>query len=240
VFRYAWEVSRARSELNALNLTLEDRVSRRTAQLAEARDRAELLVAEVNHRVANSLSLVASLVRLQSNLITDQPSTEALKETEARILAVASVHKRLYSGDDARFVDLQEYLSSVLDNVEASMRGQGHVASLKYELEPLKLKTDSSINIGVIVTEWVTNAFKYAYPDQPGEVRVRLRRLADGKAELSVEDDGVGRAEGPAKGTGLGTRIVNAMARSIGGDVEYVAAGSGTVARLAFSAALEG
>ena len=240
VFRYAWEVSRARNELNALNLTLEDRVMRRTTQLTEARDHAELLVTEVNHRVANSLALVASLVRLQSNLITDQPSKEALKETEARILAVASVHKRLYSGDNARFVDLQEYLSSVLDNVEVSMRGQGHVASLRYELEPLKLKTDWTINLGVIVTEWVTNAFKYAYPDKPGEVRVRLRRLTDDKAELSVEDDGVGRTEGPSKGTGLGTRIVNAMARSIGGDVEYVAAGGGTTARLAFSAALEG
>ena len=240
VFRYAWEISRARNELNALNLTLEDRVMKRTAQLTEARDHAELLVTEVNHRVANSLSLVASLVRLQSNLITDQSSKEALKETEARILAVASVHKRLYSGDNARFVDLQEYLSSVLDNVEISMRGQGHVASLRYELEPLKLKTDWSINLGVIVTEWVTNAFKYAYPDKPGEVRVRLRRLADDKAELSVEDDGVGRTEGPSKGTGLGTRIVNAMARSIGGDVEYVAAGGGTIARLAFSAVLEG
>jgi len=240
VFRYAWEISRARSELTALNLSLEDRVVRRTAQLEAARDHAELLVAEVNHRVANSLSLVASLVRLQSNLITDQASKEALKETEARILAVASVHKRLYSADDARFVDLQEYLSSVLDSVEASLHGQGHGASLRYEIESLKLKTDSSINLGVIVTEWVTNAFKYAYPDKPGEVRVRLRRLPGDKAELSVEDDGVGRTDGPAKGTGLGTRIVNAMARSIGADVEYVAAGNGTVARLAFSHALEG
>ena len=113
-------------------------------------------------------------------------------------------------------------------------------AALRYEIEPLKLKTDSSINLGVIVTEWVTNAFKYAYPDKPGEVRVRLRRVADDKAELSVEDDGVGRTQGPAKGTGLGTRIVNAMAQSIGGHVEYVVEGSGTVARLAFSAALEG
>jgi two-component sensor histidine kinase/CHASE3 domain sensor protein len=240
VFRYAWEISRARTELTALNLSLEDRVAQRTSQLEAARDHAELLVAEVNHRVANSLSLVASLVRLQSNLITDQASKEALKETEARILAVASVHKRLYSADDARFVDLQEYLSSVLDNVAASLHGQGHVASLRYEIEPVKLKTDSSINLGVIVTEWVTNAFKYAYPDKPGEVRVRLRRLAGDKAELSVEDDGVGRAEGPAKGTGLGTRIVNAMAQSIGGHIEYVGAASGTVARLAFSVPLEG
>jgi two-component sensor histidine kinase len=240
VFRYAWEVAHARNELNAINRTLEDRVARRTVELTEARDRAELLVAEVNHRVANSLSLVASVVRLQSNLITDQASKEALKETEARILAVASVHQRLYSSDNARVVDLQEYLSSVLDNINASMRGQGYVSSLRYELEPIKLKTDTSINIGVIVTEWVTNAFKYAYPNKSGEVRVRLRRLGDDNAELSVEDDGVGRTEGPAKGTGLGTRIVRAMAHSIGGNVEYVAAGQGTIARLQFSAALEG
>ena len=240
VFRYAWEVTHARNELNELNRTLEDRVSGRTVELTQARDRAELLVAEVNHRVANSLALVASVVRMQSNLIPDQASKEALKETEGRILAVASVHQRLYSSDNARFVDLQEYLSSVLDNVEKSMRGQGYVSSLRYELEPIKLKTDSSINIGVIVTEWVTNAFKYAYPSKPGEVRVRLRRLDDGSAVLSVEDDGVGRAEGPAKGTGLGTRIVKAMAQSIGGNVEYLAADQGTVARLEFSAALEG
>jgi two-component sensor histidine kinase/CHASE3 domain sensor protein len=239
VFRYAWEIKAARNELDGLNQSLEDRVLRRTKELAEARDRAELLLAEVNHRVANSLSLVASLVHLQSTLITDRVSKDALKETEGRILAVASVHKRLYSGGDARFVDLQEYLTSVLDNVEASMRGQGHVASLRYELEPMKLKTDSTINLGVIVTEWVTNAFKYAYPDIPGEVRVRLRQLADGKAELSVEDDGIGRKEGPAKGTGLGTRIVSAMARSINGHVEYLTGAGGTVARLAFSPSLD-
>jgi two-component sensor histidine kinase/CHASE3 domain sensor protein len=239
VFRYAWEIKRARDDLDALNVSLEDRVLRRTKELAEARDRAELLVTEVNHRVANSLSLVASLVHLQSNLITDRASKDALQETEARILAVASVHKRLYSGSDARFVDLEEYLSSVLENVEASMHGQGHVASLRYEVESLKLKTDASINLGVIVTEWVTNAFKYAYPEGRGEVRVRLRRLTEDKAELSVEDDGVGRKDGLAKGTGLGTRIVTAMARSIGGHVEYLAGATGTVARLAFPLSTE-
>jgi two-component sensor histidine kinase len=115
------------------------------------------------------------------------------------------------------------------------MRGQGHVASLRYELEPLKLKTDFSINLGVIVTEWVTNAFKYAYPERSGEIRVRLRSVEDGKAELTVEDDGIGRTEGSAKGTGLGTRIVSAMARSIGGNIEYLTMSGGTIARLAFS-----
>jgi two-component sensor histidine kinase len=184
--------------------------------------------------------MVAALVRLQSNAMNEPVAKEALKETQARIDAIASVHKRLYSSGDARFVELDEYLSGLLSNVETSMRNEGHGASLRYDLEPLKLKPDSSVNLGVIVTEWVTNAFKYAYPDRAGEVRVRLKRLADGRAELLVEDDGVGRGtDGVAKGSGLGTRIVNAMARTIGAEVEYIARHPGTGARLAFPSPAE-
>jgi two-component sensor histidine kinase len=240
IFRYAREIMQTRDEVQLLNATLEHRVKDRTADLIAARDKAELLLAEVNHRVANSLSMVAALVRLQSNAMSEPVAKEALKETQARIDAIASVHKRLYSSGDARFVELDEYLSGLLSNVETSMRNEGHGASLRYDLEPLKLKPDSSVNLGVIVTEWVTNAFKYAYPDRAGEVRVRLKRLADGRAELVVEDDGVGRgADGVAKGSGLGTRIVSAMARTIGAEVEYIARHPGTGARLAFPSPAE-
>ena len=87
----------------------------------------------------------------------------------------------------------------------------------------------------MVVTEWVTNAFKYAYPDRRGEVRVRLKRMADGQCELVVEDDGVGRSdEAAAKGTGLGTRIVKAMAQTMGADIEYLARQPGSAARLVF------
>lgn len=240
LFRYAREIAQARDHVHLLNATLEQRVSDRTAALEQARDRAETLLAEVNHRVANSLSLVASLVRLQSNALGDHAASKALSETEARIHAISSVHKRLYTSGNVTLVDLDEYLSSLLQNVEAAMRTEGHGASLKYELEPVKLKTDSSVNLGVIVTEWVTNAFKYAYPNGAGEVRVRLKRLADGQGELVVEDDGVGRAPGPAKGTGLGTRIVSAMARTIGAEIDYITRHPGTGARLAFPSAVEG
>ena len=71
-----------------------------------ARDKAEVLLAEVNHRVANSLSMVAALVRLQSNGIKDQVAKDALNETQGRIDAISAVHKSLYSSGDARFVDL--------------------------------------------------------------------------------------------------------------------------------------
>lgn len=239
LFRYAREISQTRDHVQLLNATLEQRVSDRTAALEQARDRAETLLAEVNHRVANSLALVASLVRLQSNALGDHAARDALSETEARIHAISSIHKRLYTSGNMTLVDLDEYLSSLLQNVEAALRSEGHGASLKYELEPLKLKTDSSVNLGVIVTEWVTNAFKYAYPNGAGEVRVKLKRIGEGKGELVVEDDGVGRPPGPAKGTGLGTRIVSAMARAIGAEIDYFTRHPGTGARLAFPSAAE-
>ena len=240
IFRYAREIAQTRDEVQVLNASLEQRVRSRTADLIAARDKAEVLLAEVNHRVANSLSMVAALVRLQSNGIKDQVAKDALSETQGRIDAISAVHKSLYSSGDARFVDLEQYLSGLLSNVETSMRNEGHGASLRYDLEPLKLKPDLSVNLGVIVTEWVTNAFKYAYPDRAGEVRVHLKRLSEGRAELVVEDDGVGRGvEGAPKGSGLGTRIVNAMARTIGAEVEYIARHPGTGARLAFPSPVE-
>lgn len=236
VSRYAREIAQARDEVHALNTGLEERVARRTGDLLRERDRAEVLLAEVNHRVANSLTLVASLVRLQANALGDQAAKDALEETQARILAISLVHRRLYSSGDVRFVELDEYVASLLEHLETSMRAEGHGgASLRHELEPLKLTTDASVNLGVVVTEWVTNAFKYAYPDRTGDVRVRLKRLGDGRAELVVEDDGIGRDDrAPVRGTGLGTRIVKGIAAAMRADVEYLRRQPGTVARLTF------
>ena len=236
VARYAREIAQARDEVRALNVGLEERVARRTADLLQERDRAEVLLAEVNHRVANSLTLVASLVRLQANALGDQAAKDALEETQARILAISLVHKRLYSSGDVRFVELDGYVASLLEHLETSMRAEGHGgASIRHELEPLKLSTDASVNLGVVVTEWVTNAFKYAYPDRTGDVRVRLKRLGGGRAELVVEDDGIGREDGaPVRGTGLGTRIVKGIAAAMRADVEYLRRQPGTVARLTF------
>jgi two-component sensor histidine kinase len=235
VSRYTREVRLARDEVRALADSLEQRVAARTADLAQARDRAQTLLAEVNHRVANSLSLVASLVKLQGNALRDPAAKAALDETYARIFAIASVHTRLYSSGDVKFVALDEYLSGLLDQLASSMRQEGLGAWLRYDIAPLKLRTDASVNLGVVVTEWVTNAFKYAYPDRSGEVRVRLKELPDGRGELVVEDDGVGRdKDAPAKGTGLGTRLVSGMAGTMRAEIDYVDRAPGTAARLVF------
>lgn len=236
IFRYAKETEAARDDVKLLNLSLEDRVAQRTADLARARDRAEVLLAEVNHRVANSLAIVTSLIKLQSNAVQDEAAKAALGETQGRIYAISLIHRRLYNSGDVRFVGLDEYLSGLLEHLETSMHAEGYGATLRFEVEPMKLTTDAGVNLGVIVTEWVTNAFKYAYPDQTGEVRVFVTASAGGRAELVVEDDGVGRsADPPIKGTGLGTRIVNAMASAMGAEIRYVRRDPGTSAHLAFS-----
>lgn len=232
--QHAREVAQARDQVSALNASLEERVKLRTADLARARDRAEVLVQEVNHRVANSLAMVTSMVQLQARALSDQSAKDALSEAQARIFAIASVHKRLYTSKDARMVDLDEYLTAILDQLAVTLRNEGRGASLRYSIEPLKLATDASVNLGVVVTELVTNAFKYAYPSGDGEVRVRLVSLPESKVELTVEDDGVGRSEGPAKGTGIGTRIVQAMAANMEANVEYLKRTRGTTARLIF------
>lgn len=231
---YTRELRQARDQFTALNSALEGRVAERTADLERSRDRAEVLLREVNHRVANSLALVSSLVNLQARSMGDDAAKKALGEAQDRIFAISLVHKRLYSSGDVRTVTLDEYLEGLLDHLKSSLRSDAQGANLTYALEPLKLETDTSVNLGVVVTEWVTNAFKYAYPDGLGEVRVRLGKLAEGKAELVVEDDGVGRGDEAPKGTGLGSRIVTAMASGMGAEVHYEAKAPGTRARLTF------
>jgi len=238
VYQNRSELARARDEVRAINLSLEDRVKRRTADLVLARERAEILLSEVNHRVANSLQLVAALVNMQSHAVKDKAAKDALTETHTRIQAISLIHKSLYTSGDVTSVALNDYLRSMLDNLQTAMRKDGHTAHLMCELEPVSLRTDASVSLGAAVTELVTNAFKYAYPDErPGEVRVRLKRLPQEKAELTVEDDGVGMGVSGPKGTGLGSKIVNAMAAALQTRVEYSDRGPGTAARMVFSTA---
>jgi two-component sensor histidine kinase len=235
VRRYMREIGLARSKIEQANEVLEDRVEERTAELASARDRAEILLSEVNHRVSNSLSLVAALVRLQKSTIKDEAAQRALDETHARISAVGLVHQHLYTSNDVREVQVDEYLTALLAQIEKSMMSDGFGVDIKCELAPVRMTTNQTVNLGVIVSEWVTNAVKYAYPQSRGPVRVRMRVADSASVELTVEDDGIGRDEGAgAQGTGLGSRIVSSIAMSIKGQVRYIHRHPGTQAQLTF------
>lgn len=226
----------------SIKAAMEQRRLKREAEAAlqavrEARDRAELLLGEVNHRVANSLALVGSLARLQANTLQDEAAQSALQAMQARIMAVANVHRRLYTSADVRFVDMGAYLTSLVGDLTAVLVSEPQRTITAHVDPGVRMPTDKTVSLGVIVTELVTNACKYAYGSgEPGEVRVILRRLESGALCLTVEDDGKGwRGEGPAQGTGLGTDVVRAMASMLGSEVVYDPDHRGTRASIEFT-----
>lgn len=206
-------------------------------EMVEARDRAEVLLREVNHRVANSLQLVAALVFMQSSGISDPAAAEALRETQSRINAIAQIHRRLYTSDDVRFVEIDAYLDGLIEELRATMTASGRQYVIQLDADPLKVPTDKAVSIGVIVTELVTNAWKYAYPDRDtGDIRISCRLDHDETVCLIVEDDGIGLqpSNGP-RGTGVGTKIVNAMAANLRAAVKYDPDYAGTRVSLGFA-----
>ncbi len=230
--RYMREIAQGRDELAQANASLELRVAERTDDLVRARDRAEVLLTEVNHRVANSLSFVGALINLQRQSIQDSAAKSALEETSARIQAVAEIHKHLYTSGDVTSVSLDEYMHALLRQIGQTLASEGHGASISHNIEPIRIPTSASINLGVVVNEWVTNAFKYAYGGRSGEVRVLARRVDD-RLLVAVEDDGTGMAAGAvARGTGVGSKIVATIAKSLRAEVDYLNRNPGTEARL--------
>ncbi|KJV10712.1 hypothetical protein VZ95_03060 [Elstera litoralis] len=223
------------------NVTERWRLKRQRADdekaVREARDRAELLLQEVNHRVANSLGLVAAMVRMQSAALSDPGAIAALQETQARITAIAGVHRRLYTSDRIGLVEIDDYLEHLVGELQTSLADDEHPYSIRLNAERLTIPIDKAVSVGVIVGELVTNAFKYAYdPGAPGEIRVSMRQDPVAIVHLTVEDDGQGfDPRLPSRGTGLGSKILGAIAASLKAVVDYPSTASGTRVRVTFS-----
>jgi len=196
----------------------------RYAALAAER---ELLLREVNHRVGNSLQIIASLLHLQANSAGQEEVKAALTNAMGRVAAVAQVHRRLYTSHDLNSVLLNQYLQALLEDLRRSAEGN-RMSRLTLKAEPIEIDPDRAVAIGIIVNELVMNAVKYAYPNGAGPIHVVLS-ARDDDLELSIADDGVGlNAKSDPRSTGMGQRIVNAMATKLEADVERDAAHTGT------------
>lgn len=203
---------------------------RAEAEMKAANERLEKLTAtqsvllhEMNHRIGNSLQLITAMIRLQASATQDAHAKDVLRQAAERVIAVAQVHQRLYTSDDIRHVDMRPYLGKLLEDQQLAARDRG--CRLDIDIADVKIGTDRAISVGIIVTELVTNALKYAYPETGGPIRVNLDHDAGNDKgahlRLVVEDEGVGQdAAMSMSGTGVGSRIVHAMAGNLGADLE--------------------
>ncbi|WP_426434015.1 sensor histidine kinase [Bradyrhizobium genosp. P] len=214
------EILRARDEAEAEVHASRDRY----AALAAER---EVLLREVNHRVGNSLQIIASLLHLQANSASESDVKAALTNAMGRVAAVAQVHRRLYTSQDFKTVMLNQYLGSLLEDLRRSAEGN-KMSRLTLKAEPVEIDPDRAVAIGIIVNELVMNAVKYAYPDGAGPIHVELKPQGD-DLQLAISDDGVGFGDTiDPRGTGMGQRIVTAMAAKLNATVERDPAHTGT------------
>jgi len=216
------------------------------AQLRRAREQAETelrlsnmrleaLLKEVNHRVANNLQMVMSFIALQSRNLEDAGAKECLRQTRERIAAIAQVNRRLYTSDDVEFVAMDEYLAALAIDLTESWSTSHARRDVRVDADGSMICTDQAVALGMIANEWISNACKYAYgADEHGEIRVTLRQAAPDAIELAVEDDGIGLpADGAIRGTGLGTRLIEALAKTHRASLDYGVAGEGHGTRAA-------
>jgi two-component sensor histidine kinase len=211
------------------------------AETAAARDRYKalaqeraVLLREVSHRVSNSLQLIASLLQFQARGASSE-ITEALMEAHGRVLAVAKVHRSLYTSQNVQSVSLHRYIEALAEDIESASGGDNTGNSFVLEADPIEIEPDRAVAVGVMLTELVLNARKHAYPEGKGQIRVKLQALEPNRSELSIEDDGVGLFNGHAPGgSGLGSIIIKAMAQKLGADMRYDPDHKGTRAVIAF------
>jgi two-component sensor histidine kinase len=204
--------------------------------MRQATEHQQILTREVSHRVKNSLALVASLLGVQARAAKDDEVRRALTDAEARVATIAEVHDQLWRRGDVRQVDLSEFLGDLCEKLQETAPQH----RLVFEgAGPILAPTDQAVPLGLLVNELVTNAFKYAYPAGPGEVRVSLRREGSGRILLEVAD--CGRGLPPdfdlARPNGsLGMRLIRGFARQLGADMQVSSVGG---ARFTFTMAGE-
>jgi two-component system, chemotaxis family, sensor kinase Cph1 len=173
------------------------------------------LIREVNHRVQNSLALVSSFLGLQARH-SDPHAAEQLNEARRRVRAVGMVHSRLYRAESGATVDMARYFGELVDDLAGSMGAEWR-ESLDHDLAPVRMDASRAVTVGLILTELIINAQKYAYDGAAGPIRVRLDEDAD-TFRLTVEDQGKG---GHEVGDGFGSLMIQSLVGQLGGELTY-------------------
>lgn len=176
------------------------------------------LLHEVDHRVKNTLQMIAALVATQMLAVPDGPARETLAATLRRIETLATLHRRLHQSDDVTQVAITDVVEDIVTDLLGAA-GRPDVA-VTLDLAPLRVPAEAAAPLALIVNELVTNALKHAFPDRPGRLTVRVGS-ADDREIVEVVDDGPGMPAAAPDGTTFGTTIVRMLARQLRAGLDW-------------------
>jgi chemotaxis protein methyltransferase CheR len=217
---------------NVVLLGFEDITQRRAVEHEKERLQEEtddllrqkgMLLAEMEHRIVNSLQIIASILMLKARAVSSEETRGHLQDAHRRVMSLAAVQQHLNCHGANELVEMGPYLTKLCTSLCQSIIGESHPATLNVSADEGALLSADAVSLGLIVTELVINALKYAFPDRGKTATITVRYEMNGADwKLSVSDNGVGRPENqvaPAKG-GLGSSIIIALARRLEAQVQ--------------------
>ena len=178
----------------------------------------QTLLQEMQHRVVNSLQIIASILMLKARKVSSQESRDHLRDAHQRVLSVAEVQAHLHATGGVDQIAVGPYLTKLCASLSSSMVGESRPIVIVVEADGGLIGSDKAVSLGLIITELVINSIKYAFPHDPADAQVTVRYVSDGADwTLSVVDNGVGVSSPSttAQGSGLGTAIVEALVRQL-------------------------
>jgi two-component sensor histidine kinase len=210
-------------ELNDTLMTMAARIKAREAELSESLAQKQMMLREIHHRVKNNLQTVTSLLNLYARIPRGEAIKQAFADVQTRINTLALVHRHLYESQDLREIDLAAFMSNLVRLIQDGSGVPTRRVRLKVDIPPITLSGDRAVPLALLTTEILTNAFKHAFPDhRAGNILVQMRTEPDGRAVLTIADDGVGSAE-PQNTAGadtlstMGQNLIGAFTRQLGG-----------------------
>ncbi len=220
------------------NRRLEAKVRLRTAELEESNELKENLLREIHHRVKNNLQITSSLMNMQKRKLSSKEAISALEDSQARILAIALTHQKIYQDRDSKAVNLYEYL------VDLMAYQKKVFPSVNYDIDcpEISIDLDRAVPLALIVSELVTNALKHAYNDSTKSNRLHIEVKSFGEdVVLAVYDNGIGLPEDfdIAKARGIGFEIIRSLCRQISADLSYNSDEKGSSFKVTFANKVE-
>ena len=177
-----------------------------------------VMLQEMEHRVANSLQIIASILLLKAKAVSSEESREHLRDAHERVMSVAAVQSHLHATDGIEQIEVGSYLTKLCASLAASMIGGPQPPVLEVVADDGMIGSAEAVSLGLIVTELVINALKYAFPNERAGAKVMVSYESNGADwRLTVSDNGVGKTPSalPAGLGGLGTVIVDALVKQL-------------------------